>query len=96
MFNRLVFLLVKRSMPVRRRSPYNIYLVFFSMAGVAFLLALAPIFFLLGQGILGKTALALALAMVVNLGLWRMGMSGFWGQSIFEALMIAALLFCAW
>jgi len=29
MFNRLVFLLVKRSMPVRRRSPYNIYLVFF-------------------------------------------------------------------
>lgn len=96
MFNRLVFLLVKRSMPVRRRSPYNIYLVFFSMAGVAFLLALAPIFFLLGQGILGKTALALALAMLANLGLWRMGMSGFWGQSIFEALMIAALLFCAW
>jgi len=55
------------------------------MAGVAFLLALAPIFFILGQGILGKTALALALAMVANLGLWRMGMSGFWGQSIFEA-----------
>lgn len=96
MLNRQVFLSVKRRLPVRRRSPYNIYLVFFSLAGVAFLLALTPIFFLLGQPLLSKTALALAAAMALNLGLWRLGMSGFWGQTIFEALMIAALVFCAW
>ena len=96
MLNRQVFLSVKRRLPVRRRSPYNIYLVFFSLAGVVFLLALTPIFFLLGQPLLSKTALALAAAMALNLGLWRLGMSGFWGQTIFEALMIAALVFCAW
>ncbi|MEI6619154.1 MAG: ATP-binding protein [Betaproteobacteria bacterium] len=96
MFNRHVFLSVKRRLPVRRRSPYNIYLVFFSLSGVAFLLALTPIFFLLGQPLLGKTGLALAGAMALNLGLWRLGMSGFWGQTIFELLMIAALVFCAW
>lgn len=96
MFNRHVFLTVKRRLPVRRRSPYNIYLVFFSLSGVVFLLALAPVFYLLGQPLLGKSALALAGAMTVNLGLWRLGMSGFWGQTIFEGLMIIALVFCAW
>ena len=96
MFNRHVFLTVKRRLPLRRRSPYNIYLVFFSLSGVVFLLALAPVFYLLGQPLLGKSALALAGAMTVNLGLWRLGMSGFWGQTIFEGLMIIALVFCAW
>jgi len=96
MLNQRIFISIRRHLPVGRRSPYNVHLVFFSLTGISFLLVMAPLFFILGLPLLGKSATALALAMVLNLGLLRFGMPGFWAQTIFEALMIGTLLFCAW
>jgi len=96
MLNQRIFISIRRHLPIGRRSPYNVHLVFFSIMGIAFLLVMAPLFFMVGLSLLGKSAATLALAIVLNLGLLRMGMPGFWAQTIFQSLMIGTLLFCAW
>jgi signal transduction histidine kinase/CheY-like chemotaxis protein len=96
MLNQRIFISIRRHLPIGRRSPYNVHLVFFSITGIAFLLVMAPLFFMVGLSLLGKSAATLALAIVLNLGLLRMGMPGFWAQTIFQSLMIGTLLFCAW
>lgn len=96
MLNRLLFTVFKRRIPASRRNPYNVFFVLFSLSGIAFLALMVPIFYSLERHAIAHTALLLALGMAINLGLWRLGMSGFWGQTLFEAMMIAAVAYCAW
>lgn len=96
MLNRRIFAAIRRKIPTRRRHAYDVFFVLFSLSGMAFLSLLAPVFYALRRDAIGSAALLLALGMGLNLVLWRLGMSGFWGQTNFEAMIIAAVAYCAW